>query len=92
MFANRQRWLFVHGVSAEAWAARHDLEPYTRPCSRCGAMLTTIRPFAVGTMRGLAAPVCACGNERTPYCVVRDARYGDLFTGSDTPARNSRRS
>lgn len=82
MLVDRVRVLIPVGTTAEAWAARHDLEQYTRPCSRCGAMLTTSIPFASGQLRGLMAPVCACGNERTPYCVVCDARFGDLFTGA----------
>jgi hypothetical protein len=81
---NRKRWLWVHGVSAEAWAARWDLEPYTRPCSECGQPLTTTRPFAVGALRGLACPPCPCGNEATPYCLV--AAEGDLLA-PDPPAR-----
>lgn len=76
---NRKRFLLVYGVSAEAWAQRHDLEQYTRPCSHCGAMLTTSIPFASGTLRGFTAPTCTCGNENTPYVVVRDAHHGDLF-------------
>lgn len=78
---NRRRFLRIHGVSLKAWSQRHDLEPYTRPCSECGAPLTTTVPFATGQMRGLLAPDCSCGNKNTPYCVVRDARYGDLFSG-----------
>jgi hypothetical protein len=78
---NRSRFLIIHGITTKSWCARHDLEPYTRPCSRCGAGLTTTIPFAVGQMRGLMAPVCSCGNENTPYCVVRDARFGDLMGG-----------
>lgn len=79
---SRAHWLIVHGITAAQWAERHDLEPYTRSCSECGADCTTSIPFAVGQLRGLASPQCACGNERTPYCVVRDARYGDLFGGN----------
>lgn len=30
-----------------------------------------------------AAPPCAYGNENTPYCVVRDPRYGDLLTTAE---------
>jgi len=85
---NRKRFLRIHGISAETWAQRHDLDQYARPCSRCGAMLTTSIPFASGTLRGLAAPACVCGNENTPYVVVRDARYGDLLTGALVPTRD----
>lgn len=79
---NRNRFLYVHGVTTEVWCARYDLEPYTRPCSDCGEPCTTTRPFALGTLRGLAAPPCTkCGNERTPFCLVRDPKHGDLFDG-----------
>ena len=78
---SRSRFLVIHGADPQRWARRWDLEQYTRPCSRCGAMLTTSIPFASGTLRGLKAPPCECGNERTPYCVVRDPKHGDLFDG-----------
>lgn len=78
---NRSKFFVVHGISTERWCERHDLEPYTRPCGDCGAMLTTSIPFASGQLRGLLAPACSCGNVRTPYCVVRDSKYGDLFSG-----------
>lgn len=78
---NRSRFLTIYGVTAEAWAERHDLESFTHPCPECGADCTTTIPFASGQLRGLMSPPCACGNERTPYCVVRDAKYGDLFSG-----------
>lgn len=79
---NRARFLLVHGVDARRWAKRHDLEPFTHPCGACGEPLTTSIPFAVGTLRGLVAPACRCGNTVTPYCVVRDRRHGDLFSGA----------
>lgn len=89
---NRKRFLLVYGVSAESWAQRHDLEQYTRPCSQCGAMLTTSIPFASGTLRGFTAPACTCGNENTPYVVVRQAGHGDLFDVQSARARQSPRS
>lgn len=49
---------------------RHDLQPFTAPCSDCGTPLTTSIPFARGLLRGLRAPTCSCGNTRTPYCLV----------------------
>lgn len=27
-------------------------------------------PFAQGHLRGLQAPRCACGNERTPFAII----------------------
>jgi len=71
----------VHGVTAEAWTARYGVVPYSHPCGRCGRVLRTTIPFVRGQMRGLKAPTCECGNERTPYVVVRDPKYGDLFGG-----------
>lgn len=74
--------IFVHGVTVEAWTRRHGVEPYSHPCSKCGRLLTTSLPFVdvarwgdwsgeiVGRVYGLHAPVCICGNERTPYVVV----------------------
>lgn len=71
--------LFVIGVTPEQWTKRYGVEPFSYPCYVCGCMLTTTRPFVQGTLRGLQAPTCACGDEKTPYAVVRDKRYGDLL-------------
>jgi hypothetical protein len=84
---NGRARLFVYGVSAEAWADYHRIQIFSHPCSECGRMLTVSRPFAQGTLRGLAAPPCECGNERTPYGMVRAEKYGDLFTGVEVPRR-----
>ncbi len=77
--------LLVYGISQESWTRRYGVLPFSHPCSQCGRMLTTTIPFAQGTLRGLAAPTCECGNESTPYAMVRDPAYGDLFTGSEQP-------
>lgn len=79
---NREKFLIVHGIDSTRWARRFDIQPFTRACGECGALLTTSVPFVHGTLRGLLAPTCACGNTKTPYCVVRDYRYGDLLTSS----------
>ncbi len=78
----RERFLIVHGQSPERWADRWGIEPFSAECHVCDRLLTTTVPFACGTLRGLVAPECECGNELTPYCVVRDFRHGDLFTGA----------
>jgi hypothetical protein len=77
---DRRRFLVAYGVDPARWARRHDIEPAEAPCQVCGAPLRTTLPFAAGEFRGLLAPPCgACGNEITPYCLVRDARFGDLL-------------
>jgi hypothetical protein len=86
---SRHRWLIVLGVSAEEWAKRWDLEPYTRPCGTCGRELTTTIPFACDNVRGLKCPTCPCGNECTPYCVV--AAVGDLLTPDPVDSGITRR-
>lgn len=78
---DRSKFLLIFGEDAEKWAARYDIEPFSHPCGRCKRILTTTIPFACGQFRGLIAPQCACGNERPPCAIVRDPRYGDLFTG-----------
>ena len=83
MLMNDAPRLFVHGVTTEAWIARYGIEPFSYPCYVCGRSLTTTRPFAQGTLRGLQAPTCECGDELTPFVIVRDPRYGDLFTGAE---------
>lgn len=70
----------IYGVTAEAWSARYGVEAFSHPCFECGRILTTSIPFAQGQLRGLQAPPCECGNEKTPYGLVRDPAYGDLFT------------
>jgi hypothetical protein len=79
LIANRK--LIVHGVTGEAWAKRYGIVPFTRPCIGCGQPMTTSVPFAQGQLRGLVAPRCSCGNPNQPYCVVRDPKHGDLFSG-----------
>lgn len=71
--------LYVHGVTAEEWSARYGIDVFTHPCSECGRPCTTTIPFAQGTLRGLQAPPCECGNERTPFGLVRDPAHGDLL-------------
>lgn len=81
IFSDVRDRLVIHGISAEAWARRYDIEPCSAPCQDCGVMRTTTVPFACGQLRGLMAPKCECGQEGVPYCLVRDPRHGDLFTG-----------
>lgn len=73
--------LYVLGETAERWTVRFGVEPFTHPCSACGRPCTTSIPFVQGTLRGLQAPPCPCGNERTPFALVRDPKHGDLFDG-----------
>lgn len=80
---NSDRFLAVLGMDPKKWAARYDIEPFSAPCGVCGATLTTSVPFFQSSLRGLRSPKCSCGNVHTPYCVVREARAGDLFTGGD---------
>lgn len=75
--------LYIYGITAEEWIRRYGMEPFSYPCYHCARILTTSIPFAQGTLRGLQAPVCECGDEKTPYVIVRDPKYGDLFTGSE---------
>jgi len=84
LIASREKFLRIHGVTAEAWASRYGLEPSVYPCSECGAPCVMSVPFAVGQLRGLMCPPCACGNANTPYCLVRDPKYGDLLTQERT--------
>lgn len=76
----RERLLTVHGVSTERWTARHGIEPLTAPCQDCGAPRTTTVPVAFGPLRGLRAPVCECGSEAWPYCLVGDS-LDEIFGG-----------
>lgn len=82
MTLERLKFLRVLGADPVRWADRYGLLPFDAACDGCGSSVTTSVPFACGTLRGLLAPHCDCGNAFPPYCVVRDERYGDLFTGS----------
>jgi len=88
---NPHRFLYIYGITAEQWAARYGIIPFTDKCE-CGRDLTTSIPWAQGSLRGLRAPPCECGNENRPYCVVRDSRYGDLFTGVEAQISKRRAS
>lgn len=79
MIVDRSRILVAHGVTVEQWTERYGCEPFSHPCGDCGRELTTSIPFAYGRLRGLIAPACECGNDRPPYCVVRDPKHGDLL-------------
>lgn len=79
--------LYVHGVTADRWTARYGIEAFTAPCSECGRTCTTSIPFAQGALVGLQSPPCECGNERTPFGIMRDPKYGDLFSGSERGSR-----
>lgn len=81
MFVTTGRLYIVHGVSAEAWSRRWGVEIFTHPCSECDYPCRTTIPFVQGQLRGLQAPPCPCGNDKTPFGVVRDPKYGDLFSG-----------
>lgn len=76
--------LYVHGTTVAEWTRRYGIEPFTYPCSECGRPCRTTIPFVQGTLRGLQSPPCECGNDRTPYAIVRDPKHGDLFTGIET--------
>lgn len=78
---DRSKFLIGHGSSANAWAKRYQIEPFSHPCGDCGTTLTTSLPFAHRHLRGLIAPVCDCGNDRTPYAVVSSEgrTIADLF-------------
>src|SRR5690606_35019746 len=91
----RSRFMLLLGVDPVRWSTRYDIEPFSHPCDTCGTLLTTSIPFAFESLRGLVAPTCRCGNDRTPYCLVRKASSGDLFTDKatlDPTASTSKRS
>lgn len=87
---NSDRFLMVLGADAKEWATRYDIQPFSAPCEVCGATMTTSVPFVYSSLRGLRAPRCSCGSETMPYCVVRDYRAGDLFTGTVGTSRRRR--
>lgn len=78
MIAPRSAFVRVLGPSAEAWARRYGIDPFTTPCSVCSRPCTTSVPIAAPGLRGLMAPTCACGHPRPPYAVVR-ADGGELL-------------
>lgn len=81
---NRVRFVrAIQGVDPARWAARWGLIPFDVRC-RCGHPQRTSIPFAVGDVRGLVAPPCACG-ALPPYCAV--ARDGSLSGLSTRPRR-----
>ncbi len=77
-----QSLLSVFCADWSQFARRFGIEPFAAPCSVCGALIETSIPIARGTLRGLAAPDCICGNKSTHYALVRDPRFGDLLSGS----------
>lgn len=59
--------LYVHGISAQEWTRRFGIEPFSYPCYVCARVLTTTLPFVQGSLRGLQAPPCECGDTQTPF-------------------------
>ncbi len=69
----------VHGVSGKAWADRWGIEPFVVACYVCRREKETTIPFARGSLRGLKAPACPCGDLSKTYCVVRAPNNGPLL-------------
>lgn len=88
---DRERFLLVFGVDGQRWAKRYGIEPASAACYHCGEELTTTLPFALGCLRGLVAPKCACGNVNTPYCVVTASPDADLLISVGRAANPSSR-
>jgi hypothetical protein len=81
MFVSEE-FILVLGQCPIQWAQRYNLDPPSYPCENCGALRTPSIPFFKDQFRGLLSAPCKCGNlSRTPYCLVRDPKYGDLFSG-----------
>ena len=71
MTTDRNRFLILHGFNAESFARRHGIEPFSLPCFECGRELRTTLPFICGSLRGLISPICECGHNSPPFCMVR---------------------
>jgi hypothetical protein len=89
---DRRRWLIAHGADPVMWAKRWGIEPGSAPCYFCKAELSTTIPFAVGHLRGMMAPPCACGNANGPYCVVSADGRGILESLAPPPKPRAPRS
>ncbi len=78
---NRDRFLRVLGADPQRWMQRYDLQPFSSPCSGCGAERTVSIPIASGKLRGLIAPLCSCGSLDAPYCWMstQGDSLSDLF-------------
>lgn len=63
-------------VDEETWKRRYGLEAFSTQCSGCKKMVRTTRPFAYKAWRGLVAPLCSCGCENPPYCLISTAGDG----------------
>ncbi len=71
MFLNREHLTLVHGYPIDKWERRFGIDRFTAPCYKCDAPCETTIPFVYDELRGLIAPVCACGHPNPPYCIVR---------------------
>lgn len=79
MLVDLDRVIVPVGTTAEEWTEKYGVEPFTAECYKCGQPQTTTIPFAFEQLRGLMAPKCECGHPYSPYCVVGDPRFGDIF-------------
>lgn len=48
-------------MSTEHWCKKYQLDVVARPCNNCAKLITTARPFASGSWRGLKALEHGCG-------------------------------
>lgn len=66
---------FVTTMNVSAWCATYELEVLTVNCRKCGRPISANMPFWVGTVRGLVAPVCACGHNQGTHTFI-DTDFG----------------
>ena len=76
---NLNSFLIIHNVDYLKWSDRYKIEPLTHNCDRCQKPQTTTIPIAKGSLRGLKASPCECGNPNIIYCFVQDPKMGNLF-------------
>ena len=84
--------VFVHGVTAEEWSARYGIEVFKLPVLRVRTNVHDLDPLRARNPARAPVSPCPCGNEKTPFGLVRDPKHGDLFTGTEvsTPCRKKK--
>lgn len=76
---NKQTFLLLFNEDPIFWAERFQIEAFEVNCKDCKEILKTTIPFFTKEFRGLISPKCICGNNDTPYCLVKAPGFTEFF-------------
>lgn len=87
---NKQFFLLLHNEDPALWAERFQIEAFEVRCKECKEILKTTIPFFTKEFRGLISPKCTCGNNDTPYCLVKAPGFAEFFMDKEVGTSKKR--